>query len=122
MRQVRAPRRRRTPFFIESGEPWHTTAIVTADNVLLPTAWLFTRGESSVHIEVLEHPEGLRLVVSGPGLAVASFEFPDRDSVLAFARDKEQELIAQGFQLQAVAERRSGGDGGGRGSDRRRSR
>ena len=103
------------------------SAIVTADNALLPTAWLFTRGESSVHIEVLERPQGLRLVVSGPGLAVASFDFPDRDSVLEFSRDKEQELVAQGFQLQAVAERRSGAERssvepGRRESDRRRPR
>ncbi len=95
---------------------------MTDDNALLPTAWLFTRGESSVHIELLERRQGLHLMVSGPGFAVASFDFPDHESVLAFTRNKEQELVAQGFQLQAVAERRSVGDQAGRTGERRRPR
>lgn len=94
----------------------------TADRV--PSALLFTQGESSVHMEVTERRDGgLHLAVRGPGLAVAEYEFPDLDALLAFTRQEEMRLTAEGFQLQAVAERRSGAKpppGTARDADRRR--
>jgi hypothetical protein len=86
----------------------------------IPTAWLFTRGESSVHMEVIERLRGLRVVVSGPGSAFSTHDFPDPDALLAFTQEKERELVASGFQLHAVAERRSGGGTRPAGADRRR--
>lgn len=86
----------------------------------LPTAWLFTRGDSSVHMEVIERSRGLHLTVRGPGLAVASYDFADREAFLAFTREQELQLLAAGFQLQAVAERRSGGGSHSGGVERRR--
>jgi hypothetical protein len=61
-------------------------------------------------MEVTERKGALHLVVRGPGVAVASYDFPDRDRLLEFTREQELELMAAGFQLQAVAERRSGVD------------
>ena len=79
----------------------------TADRV--PSALLFTLGESSVHMEVTDRLDGgLHLAVRGPGLAVAEYEFSDVEALLAFTRQEERRLMAEGFQLQAVAERRSG--------------
>ena len=79
---------------------------MNASNEHLPTAWLYTRGEASVHIEVTQRRGTLHVTMSGPGHAVASYTFPDRASLLAFADTQQRELIEQGFQLQAVAERR----------------
>ena len=87
----------------------------------IPTAWLFTRGESSVHMEAIERANGVRLVVSGPGSALASHDFPDHEAMLAFTRERERALLADGFQLHAVAERRTGGGRRAGGAERRRS-
>ena len=76
----------------------------------LPTAWLFTRGESSVHIEVSERRRRFQLVVRGPATAAASYHFETREALLVFMRGEHQRLVEGGFQLQAVAERRSGVD------------
>ena len=76
-----------------------------------------------MHIEVTERRDGrLHLAVRGPGIVVAEYEFSDVESLLAFTRDEEVRLIGEGFQLQAVAERRSGAapPAGLRGPERRR--
>lgn len=99
--------------------------VAAPDDDRLPTAWLFTRGEASVHMEVIERSRGLHLTVRGPGFASAAHDFADRHALLAFTRAQELELRAAGFHLQAVAERRSGEDRrdgsreGGSGSRRR---
>lgn len=71
-------------------------------------------------MEVFARRGRLHLTVSGPGHAMASYDFPDRESLLAFARNQERELGEQGFQLQAVAERRSGDRGSKRPQTERR--
>jgi hypothetical protein len=76
----------------------------------LPEAWLFTRGDASVHMEVIDRPRGLHLTVTGPGHTVASHDFATRGALLAFTRQQELELLEAGFQLQAISERRSGVD------------
>jgi hypothetical protein len=72
------------------------------------TAWLFTRGDSSVSMTVNEDPSGIVLVVLGPGAASATYRFTDMAALTAFAEGQEQKLIDEGFHLQAVAERRTG--------------
>jgi hypothetical protein len=86
------------------------------------TAWLFTRGDSSVTMSVYEDESGLALVVLGPGVASATYRFTQKTALTAFAEAQEQKLLDEGFHLQAVAERRSG-RGGSRpgGPERRRS-
>jgi hypothetical protein len=71
------------------------------------TAWLFTRGDSSVTMSVTDDASGIALVVRGPGEANATYRFTQRSALTAFAEAQEQKLLDQGFQLQAVAERRS---------------
>lgn len=71
------------------------------------TAWLFTRNDDSVRLEVRATPEGVQLVIEGPGEATSRFDFPPETSVDAFRRDYEQKLLDEGYRLQVVAERRA---------------
>ena len=73
-----------------------------------PTGWLFTRGNESVRMIVEDQPPGAALVVRGPGTASATYQFPTLDALMEFARLQEQQLQRDGFQLQAIAERRVG--------------
>jgi hypothetical protein len=73
-----------------------------------PTGWLFTRGNESVRMTVEDQPSGASLVVRGPGTASAAYQFPTLDALMEFARLQEQQLQREGFQLQAIAERRVG--------------
>jgi hypothetical protein len=84
------------------------------------TAWLFTRGDSSVTMSVNEDATGLALVVLGPGAASATYRFTQKTALTAFAQAQEQKLLDEGFHLQAVAERRSGRDGSRPGGPERR--
>jgi hypothetical protein len=74
------------------------------------SAWLFTRGEASVTMTVSEEDGGLALVVRGPEAAGHTYRFNDMTALLTFASAHEQRLLEAGFQLQAVAERRTGTD------------
>jgi hypothetical protein len=85
------------------------------------TAWLFTRGDSSVTMSVNEDDSGMALVVLGPGAATATYRFTHKNALTAFAQAQEQKLLDEGFQLQAVAERRSGRGPRPGGPERRRS-
>jgi hypothetical protein len=84
------------------------------------TAWLFTRGDSSVTMSVSEDDSGIALVVLGPGAATATYRFTHRNALTAFAQAQEQKLLDEGFHLQAVAERRSGRRGPRPGGPERR--
>jgi hypothetical protein len=82
---------------------------VTGNNATFQqTAWLFTMGTESIYAEVREGQDGFELAVNGPGTAHASYTFPDSEAMDAFRSKHEQELLAKGFRLQAVTERRSG--------------
>lgn len=75
------------------------------------TAWLFTREHLSVTITVDDQcRDELLLIVCGPGVATATYDFRSMDALIAFAEAEERRLLDSGFQLQAVAERRSGAD------------
>lgn len=86
------------------------------------TAWLFTRGDSSVTMTVSEDDSGIALVVLGPGAATATYRFTHTNALTAFAQAQEQKLLDEGFHLQAVAERRSGRSGPRPGGPERRRR
>ena len=59
---------------------------------------------------VEDAPAGMVLVVRGPGTVSATYDFPDLSALMEFASLQEQQLRRDGFQLQAIAERRSGSD------------
>jgi hypothetical protein len=73
-------------------------------------------------MEVTERRGRLHLTVRGPGLAVADYDFGDSEELLAFANERERELVESGFQLQAIAERRSLDRRGRGGAPERRRR
>ena len=71
------------------------------------TAWLFTRDEESVRLEVRSTGEGVQLVIEGPGERISRYEFPAGTAVEGFRNDYEEKLISDGYRLQAVSERRA---------------
>jgi len=72
------------------------------------TAWLFTREQQSVRIELRATSDGVQLLIEGPGPAVSRHDFPPGTSVDGFRQDYEQKLLDEGYKLQVVAERRGG--------------
>jgi hypothetical protein len=86
------------------------------------TAWLFTRNDDSVRMELQTSADGVQLVIEGPGEASSRFDFPPGTAVDNFRREFEQKLLDEGYRLQAVAERRVPAGPGGRDGERRRSR
>jgi hypothetical protein len=85
------------------------------------TAWLFTRNQQSVRVELRQTPAGVQLLIDGPGAAASTHDFPPGTSVDSFRDDYERKLLADGFRLQVVAERRTE-DSAPPGADRRRPR
>jgi hypothetical protein len=59
---------------------------------------------------VNDDPSALSLVVLGPGAASATYPFTSMAALRTFAEAQEQKLLAEGFHLQAVAERRANRD------------
>jgi hypothetical protein len=89
--------------------------------VLHQFAWLFTRDEQSVRLEIYEVGDGFRLLALGPGFAQASHDFDSMASLMTFVASYQERLRADNFKLQASAERRVNGRGGrGDGLERRR--
>ena len=84
------------------------------------TAWLFTRDQQSVRIELRATTDGVQLLIEGPGPATSRHDFPAGTSVDGFREDYEQKLLDDGYKLQAVAERRGGVTGRSGGDERRR--
>ena len=70
-------------------------------------AWLFTRGEESVRLQIYEQGEGFRLVINGPGSAQVTHEFDSMSSLMIFVTNYQERLRSNNFRLQASAERRS---------------
>ena len=79
-------------------------------DVLDRTTWLFTRDHESIYIQLERGDDGWRLVLHGPGEAWRAHDFSDSEALTTFYESFERDLLAAGFQLQAVAERRSGQD------------
>jgi hypothetical protein len=84
------------------------------------TAWLYTRNDESVRMELVATGEGVQLTIDGPGASRAAYDFPAGSSIDAFREEYEARLIADGYKLQAVAERRSNAASRGSGERRRR--
>jgi hypothetical protein len=80
------------------------------ESTLRQTAWLFTRQDKSVRIEVQAGPAEAVLLVSGPDSNADRHGFADIASLEVFREEFERDLVARGFRLQAVAERRSEAD------------
>jgi hypothetical protein len=85
------------------------------------TAWLFTKDQQSVRIELCSTPEGMQLVIEGPGPASSTHDFPPGTSADRFREEYEGKLLGDGYKLQAMAERR-GDRGGAPGTGERRRR
>jgi hypothetical protein len=86
------------------------------------TAWLFTKDDESVRLEIRDVAEGVQLVIEGPGETSSHFDFPPGTAVDSFRRDYENKLLADGYHLQAVSERRVDVKQDPTGDRRRRSR
>jgi hypothetical protein len=84
------------------------------------TAWLFTKDQRSVRFELTTRPDGVQLTIEGPGDARSTHDFPPGTSVESFRQEYEQRLLAEGYKLQAVAERRSSSVAPPGGRERRR--
>jgi hypothetical protein len=84
------------------------------------TAWLFTRGQESVRMELRTMTAGVQLTIDGPGAATSTHDFPPGTSVERFREEYERKLREQGYRLQAVAERRDDRDAASGDADRRR--
>jgi hypothetical protein len=70
-------------------------------------AWLFTRDQKSVWLEVRIQEDQVRLLVAGPGSKRATLDFPDLITLLDYQATCEQQLTADGFVLDHfVSERR----------------
>jgi len=82
----------------------------TSNQTVQRTASLYVKSDQAVRLEVQEGPGLLRLVVFGPGDAYRTFDFPDDTSLMEYQSMYERGLLDSGFQLQAIAERRSGAD------------
>jgi len=70
------------------------------------TAWLFTKHQDSVRLELRNTAEGVQLAIDGPGEATSRFDFPPGTAVESFRREYEDKLLADGYRLQVVSERR----------------
>ena len=77
-------------------------------------------------MEVMASARGHHLIIRGPGMVLGSRYFATREALLAFTREQELELLAGGYRLHALTERRVGSDRRRAprpsGSDRRRPR
>ena len=51
------------------------------------TAWLFTKDQESVRLELRDDAEGVQLVIDGPGEATSRFDFPPGTAVDSFRRE-----------------------------------
>ena len=86
------------------------------------TAWLFTREDDSVRLEVRSTGEGVQLVIEGPGARISRYEFPAGTAVEGFRSDYQDKLLSDGYRLQVVSERRVDEKPGAPSGERRRRR
>jgi hypothetical protein len=96
-------------------------AVMKTSPVLNQFAWLFTRDEESVRLEIYERGEGFRLIINGPGPVQVAHEFDTMSSLMIFVTNYQEQLRANNYKLQASAERRGNSERRQRpgGSDRR---
>ena len=90
----------------------------------MQSVWLFTCEPESVRLSVQPGGAVHRLTILGPGAATAAFEFADSAYLERFRETYAQDLLARGFTLQVVTERRDRRDDAWRAvsAERRRPR
>lgn len=71
-------------------------------------AWLYLRGDKAIRMVRAE--DAFVLHVDGPGPERQQHEFSSEEPLLDFQRMYEERLLSDGWELQAVHERRSGQD------------
>lgn len=88
-------------------------------DTLARVAWLFVRGDETIHISLAA--DGLSVAASGPGHDRRQFKFGDEHTATEFLRLYEHSLSGGGWVLQALVERRANnGHAVPEGGDRRR--
>lgn len=86
--------------------------------VLSRVTWLFVRGDESVRVSQLD--PGLAITADGPGHSERVFTFGDEPTADEFLRLYEQDLLDDGWVLQAFVDRRCTPGPVPLGGDRRR--
>jgi hypothetical protein len=73
-----------------------------------PASWLFIRGEESIWVV---RPEGLSMIVRGPGAVGGRHDFDSEDALQAFQIEMAEHLTGKGWILFGVGkDRRTGRD------------
>lgn len=75
---------------------------------LQPAAWLYTRDDESVHVEVHEDEGVWAVSIMGPSTENRLRVFHDQATFDTFRAEHDRELVSKGFRLMAMAERRAG--------------
>ncbi|MEQ1757803.1 MAG: hypothetical protein ABL986_05755 [Vicinamibacterales bacterium] len=73
---------------------------------LQPEAWLYTREDESVHVEVHEESGVWAASITGPGNENRLRVFHTRETFDTFRTEHNRELLSKGFRLRAISERR----------------
>ena len=80
---------------------------MTFETVLHPEAWLYTREDESVRVEVHEDAGVWAASITGPGNENRLRVFHDRATFDTFRAEHNRELLSKGFRLRAMSERRT---------------
>lgn len=73
-----------------------------------PEAWLYTREDESVRVEVHEEDGVWAASIMGPGGENRMRVFRDQASFDTFRVEHDRELLSRGFRLRVLSERRAG--------------
>ena len=73
----------------------------------LPEAWLYTREDESVRVEVHEDEGVWAASITGPGPENRLRVFHEQTTFDTFRTEHDRELLSKGFRLRAIAERRA---------------
>jgi hypothetical protein len=73
----------------------------------LPEAWLYTREDESVRVEVHEDAGVWAASIQGPGTENRLRVFHDQETFDTFRAEHNRELLSKGFRLRAMSERRT---------------
>jgi len=81
---------------------------MTSETELQPDAWLYTREDESVRVEVHEDAGVWAASITGPGTENRLRVFHDQSTFDTFRAEHNRELLSKGFRLRAMSERRTG--------------
>jgi uncharacterized protein YeaO (DUF488 family) len=80
--------------------------MVSETAVLIPEAWLYTREDESVRVEVHEDAGVWAASITGPGAEHRLRVFHDQTTFDNFRSEHNRELQSKGFRLRVMSERR----------------